>query len=141
LREHLADVPGLTLPGDGPGSRHAWWKFAFHVDTGVVPGGAARLGSAMRAAGVACVPRYIQKPAFECELFRDWSKSPVTWLPLQHNPRREGPMPPFARADYPGAVQGLDDVVVLPINENYTAEHTAHIAAVIRSAVEANTVA
>ena len=86
---------------------------------------------------VACVPRYVQKPAFECELFRDWSASPVTAMPLQHNPRRDAPQPLFRRADYPGAVRGLEQVVVLPINERYDERHVLHVAATIRGAVGA----
>ncbi len=134
LRERLADVDVLALPGDPPHGRHAWWKFAFGVDAARVADGAAGLGRRMQAAGIACVPRYIQKPAFECGLFTDWRRSPVTWLPLQHNPRRDRVPPPFQRADYPGAVAGLERVVVLPINERYRSADVAHVAAVIRTA-------
>lgn len=136
LRERLVGVPGLILPRDTEHTEHAWWKFAFHVDSERVPGGAVELGGRMRAQGVACAPRYVQKPAFECALFQDWSRSPVTAMPLQHNPRRDGPQPPFDRRDYPGAVQGLDSVIVLPINENYEPAHVDHVARVIASAVE-----
>ncbi len=136
LRTALAAVPGLTLPGDPPHGTHSWWKFAFQVDPAVVPGGAIALGKRMQQAGIACVPRYIQKPAFECELFADWKRSPVTWLPLQQNPRREQPQPLFRRADFPGAVQALEHVIVLPINERYQAVHVGHVAARIAAAVE-----
>ncbi|MFY9342480.1 MAG: DegT/DnrJ/EryC1/StrS family aminotransferase [Planctomycetota bacterium] len=137
LRRELADVAGLHLPGDPPHGTHSWWKFAFRVDAELVPGGASALGRRMQAAGIACVPRYIQKPAFECELFRDWRKSPVTWLPLQHSPRRERAAAMFARADYPGACTGLEQVVVLPINERYTKAHVEYVAGRIRAAVGA----
>ena len=134
LREQLADVPGLELPADPAHGTHAWWKFAFHVDEHVVPGGAVALGRRMQQAGVACVPRYIQKPAFECELFRDWARSPVTWLPLQHNPRRERAATMFDRRDFPGTVRALATVIVLPVNERYTRDHVEHVARTIRAA-------
>ncbi len=137
LRAQLVDVPGLVLPHDPQHGTHSWWKFAFHVDGDVVPGGAVALGRAMQQAGVACVPRYVQKPAFECELFRDWSRSPVTWLPLQHNPRLlQQAAAMFDRRDFPGAARGLDRVVVLPINERYTTAHVDHVARTIRAAVQ-----
>jgi len=136
LRAALAAVPGLHLPGDGVHGTHSYWKFAFFVDPQVIAGGAQALGKRMQGEGVACAPRYIQKPAFECELFADWSRSPVTALPLQHNPRGKAPMPLFARSQYPGAVQALDEVVVLPINERYEAEHIAHVAAVIQKSAQ-----
>jgi perosamine synthetase len=134
LTAALADVPGLLLPGDPLHGTHSWWKFAFGVDAAVVPGGSAALGKRMQADGVACAPRYIQKPAFECALFQDWRRSPVTWLPLQASARAAAPMPPFRREDFPGAVAALDAVVVLPINERWLPPHVAHAAAVIRRA-------
>jgi dTDP-4-amino-4,6-dideoxygalactose transaminase len=134
LQHALAAVPGLRLPGDPPRGTHSWWKFAFQVDPAVIPGGALALGKRMQQAGIACVPRYIQKPAFECELFTDWQRSPITWLPLQHNPRRERRQPLFARSDYPGAVQALEHVVVLPINERYTPGHVQTVASAIATA-------
>lgn len=137
LREGLAGTPGLHLPDDPQGGTHSYWKFAFQVDPEHVPGGAVALGQRMQRAGIACVPRYIQKPAFECELFLDWRRSPVTWLPLQHSARRDTAMPPFHRRDYPGAVRGLEHVVVLPINERYTAAHVEYVARAIRTAVGA----
>lgn len=136
LRRHLAGVPGLALPGDPPHGTHAFWRFAFHVDPDLVPGGAAALGRRMQGAGIACAPRYIQKPAFACALFADWRASPVLWLPLQHNPRRDHPQPLFDRAAFPGTLAGLDRVIVLPLNERYTDAHIAHVAAAIADAVE-----
>lgn len=133
----LADVRGLVLPRDPEGGRHSWWKYAFFVDASSIQGGAVALGKRMRDRGVFCVPRYIQKPAFECQLFQDWSASPVSWMPLQHNPRRDQPQPLFHRKDYPGAVAALESVIVLPVNELYTRDHVAHVAEVIRSEAEA----
>jgi dTDP-4-amino-4,6-dideoxygalactose transaminase len=134
LQHELAGVAGLVLPQDPEHGTHSWWKFAFRVDPAQIPGGAVALGKRMQQTGIACVPRYVQKPAFECELFRDWSKSPVTWLPLQHNPRRERPQPLYHRGDYPGACEGLEHVVVLPINERYTDAHVRTVATAIAAA-------
>lgn len=135
LRSRLAAVPGLLLPADPEHGTHAFWRFAFQVDPDLVPGGAAALGRRMQAAGIACAPRYIQKPAFACALFADWRSSPVTWLPLQHNPRRDRPQAMFDRADFPGVERGLERVIVLPLNERYTDAHVSHLAAVIAAAV------
>lgn len=135
LQHALAAVPGLRLPGDPPHGTHSWWKFAFHVDPAQVPGGALALGKRMQQAGIACVPRYIQKPAFECELYRDFTKSPVTALPLAHSDRRSVPQPLFDRRDFPGAVAALDQVIVLPINERYTDENVHTVGSAIAAAV------
>lgn len=131
----LHAVPGLELPGDPPGGAHSFWRYAFLVDPAQVPGGAAALGARMQARGVACAPRYVQKPAFECALFANWRAFPVMALPLGSNPRGALPGPLFARADYPGACRALERVVVLPINERYEAPHVAFVADVIREEV------
>lgn len=133
ISQGLAGTAGLTLPQDPAGGRHSWWKYAFFVDPERVRGGAVELGKRMKERGVFCVPRYIQKPAFECQLFADFHASPVTALPLSANPRAQAPQPLFHRRDYPGTVQALERVIVLPINELYTQEHVDYVVEVIRS--------
>ncbi|MGE3173577.1 MAG: DegT/DnrJ/EryC1/StrS family aminotransferase [Planctomycetota bacterium] len=133
LTAGLQGIAGLTLPQDPPGGRHSWWKYAFLVDPTVVEGGAVQLGKRMKERGVFCVPRYIQKPAFECELFQDFNSSPVSQMPLANSARRNQPQPLFDRKNYPGTVRALDRVIVLPINELYTKEHVDYVTGVIRS--------
>jgi len=135
LTAALAHLPGLRLPGDPGHGTHAFWKYAIRIEGEAIPGGAQALGRRLQQSGIACAPRYIQKPAFECQLFRDWSRSPVTAMPLHHNPRRQGPQPPFVRRDYPGAIAALEGVLVLPINERYTTAHVEFLAAEITAAV------
>ncbi|MCC7396243.1 MAG: DegT/DnrJ/EryC1/StrS family aminotransferase [Planctomycetes bacterium] len=136
LRHGLADQPALHLPQDPPHGTHSYWKFAFFVDPAQVPGGAVALGKRMQQAGINCVPRYIQKPAFECALFQDWQRSPVTSLPLQRSARGDGKRPLFERRDYPGAVRALDEVVVLPLNERYEPRHVDRVVNGIRTALQ-----
>jgi len=134
LAAGLSDLDGIRCPDDPEGGEHAYWKWPFLVDDQVVCGGAVELGARMRALGVACAPRYVQKPAFECEVFERWRDHPVSSLPLTANPRgaRRGPL--FERVDYPGAVQGLNQVVVLPVNERYRRHHVAFVVDQVRSA-------
>lgn len=136
LATKLADLEGIMCPTDPAGGRHSYWKFAFRVDDQAIPGGAVALGARMREAGVACMPRYVQKPAFECQLFVEWQNSPITSLPLSKNPRGAQPGPLFDRSNYPGSIAGLEQVVVLPINERYRPHHVAKVAAAVRSAHE-----
>jgi dTDP-4-amino-4,6-dideoxygalactose transaminase len=136
LGEALAGIDGLELPAAPPGTAHAWWKYAFLVDETVLAGGAAELGRRMKARGVSCVPRYIQKPAFECALFRDWRDHAVTRVPFERFAAgRAGPL--FDRRDHPGAFRALERVIVLPINELYLPEHVRFVADVIHSEADA----
>ena len=132
LCAELAGLGGIALPSDPAAGSHSYWKFALAVDADRVPGGAIALGERMRSRGVACAPRYVQKPAFECELFRAWQRSPVTGRPYAARGAERTLL--FDRVDYPGAVHGLDQVVVVPVNERYTHSHCKTVAAAIRAA-------
>lgn len=136
LATKLSDLDGIACPTDPANGRHSYWKFAFRVDEKVLKGGAVALGARMREAGVACMPRYVQKPAFECQLFVEWRKSPVTSLPLLQNPRGQQEGVLFERGNYPGSISGLEQVVVLPINERYRPDHVATVAQAVRNAHE-----
>jgi dTDP-4-amino-4,6-dideoxygalactose transaminase len=134
LRDELRDLPGIHCPEDPLHGTHSYWRFAFRVAATAVRGGAVALGARMREQGIACMPRYVQKPAFECQVFREWRRSPVTALPLANNPRGKATGPLFDRRDYPGATTGLEQVVVLPINERYRPEHLLGVVGAIRTA-------
>jgi len=132
LTTELGDVPGLILPRAIPGATHVYWKYPLVVDPYVIQGGADALGSALKAQGVFCAPRYIQKPAFQCEVFRDQrtfgrSRWPFTLArpeALDYSPAR-----------FPGTFEALEGILVLPWNERYTEEIVDALAEAIRAAV------
>lgn len=131
LTAKLGAVEGLTLPSTLPGCTHVYWKYPLIVDPNVIEGGSDALGAELKKNGVFCAPRYIQKPAFECQVLRDRVTFGKSEWPFSLRPDIR-----YNRADYPGTIQGLDRVVVLPWNEKYTEEHVDFIASAVRSAVE-----
>ena len=131
LTAKLAAVEGLTLPSTLPGCTHVYWKYPLIVDPNVIEGGSDALGAELKKNGVFCAPRYIQKPAFECQVLRDRVTFGKSEWPFSLRPDIR-----YNRAEYPGTIQGLDRVVVLPWNEKYTEEHVDFIASAVRSAVE-----
>ncbi len=137
LSRLLAGTPGLTLPAAAQGSTHVYWKYPLIVDPDVIEGGADALGAALKERGVFCVPRYIQKPAFECRVFRERNTFGSSGWPLSCRRQMGLSEVSYDAAEYPGTRQGLERVVVLPWNERYTDEHIAFIAASVREAVEA----
>jgi hypothetical protein len=90
------------------------------------------LGAALKERGIFSAPRYIQKPAFECEIIREQrtfgqSRWPFTLArPEALDYRRER---------FSGVYEGLDQILVLPWNERYTQEHVDYIAEAIVAAV------
>lgn len=135
LTSQLAAVPGLTLPAPLPGATHVYWKYPLIVDPAVVPGGADALGARLKARGIFCAPRYIQKPAFECRVLRERKTYGLSRCPYSCRERQDGRTITYDGAEYPGTQRGLECVLVLPWNEFYTAAHVAFIADAIRADV------
>ena len=136
LTRLIADVPGLTLPAPLPGATHVYWKYPLVVDPGVISGGSDALGAALKGAGVFCAPRYIQKPAFQCQVLTERKTYGKSRCPYSCRERDGGGAVVYDAADYPGTMRGLERVVVLPWNERYTDEHVGFIAAAVRQAVD-----
>jgi dTDP-4-amino-4,6-dideoxygalactose transaminase len=133
LTRRLAGLPGVETPWVGPCCEHTYWKYCLRVDGRVLPGGAVALARLLKERGIASAPRYIQKPAFQCAVFREQrtfgsSRWPFTLArpeAVDYDPAR-----------FPGTFAALEGVLVLPWNERYTAEHLDYIAASLGDAVE-----
>lgn len=131
LTEALEGLPGIKPPLVAPEGVHTYWKYCLRVDRNRLPGGTDGLGRLLRERGIACAPRYIQKPAFQCEVLRDQrtfgaSRFPFTLArpeAVDYDPSR-----------FPGTLAALEQVLVLPWNERYTEAHVDAIAAAIREA-------
>src|SRR5260221_7405244 len=122
LHELVAGVRGVHMPVRAAHRRNVYWRIPLRVDD-TLPGGAVAFGAQLRERGVACAPRYIVKPAFECEVLRDhraFGKSGFPWVGEQ---RRNDPPVVYDRAETPGVIKGLEQVVVLPINQRYEPRH------------------
>jgi dTDP-4-amino-4,6-dideoxygalactose transaminase len=128
----LEGVPGIATPWVAPENEHVYWKYCLRVDAGTIPGGSPELGRRLKERGIASAPRYIQKPAFQCEVFRDQrtfgrSRWPFTIArpeALDYSP-----------ASFPGTFEALEGILVLPWNERYTEETVDSLADEIRAAV------
>lgn len=131
LTARLQGVPGLRTPAVAPGARHSYWKYTLHVDPAVIAGGADALGRLLRERGVACAPRYIQKPAFRCEVFarqRTFGNSRFPFTLAR-------PEAMDYDADrFPGTFAALERVVVLPWNERYEPRHVDFVAEAVLDA-------
>jgi dTDP-4-amino-4,6-dideoxygalactose transaminase len=133
LSSMIRDVKGVYAPTVRPDVRHTYWKYPLRIDPKIIRGGADALGQKLRDAGVFCAPRYIQKPAFMCEVLRDRNTFGKSHFPYEGEQRKGEPPVIYDVADTPGTVEGLATVVVLPWNEKYTRDHVKHIGETIRS--------
>jgi dTDP-4-amino-4,6-dideoxygalactose transaminase len=132
LTDKLKDVPGIESPWSSPRARHTYWKYALRADADFIPGGAVALGKQLGELGVANAPRYIQKPAFQCEIFQKQRTFGESRWPFS---LARAEAVDYRREKFPGAFAALDAILVLPWNERYTEEHVDYIAEAIRHAV------
>jgi dTDP-4-amino-4,6-dideoxygalactose transaminase len=135
LTERLRDLPGVALPQPLAGCTHVYWKYCLSIDPEVVPGGADGLGARLKQRGLFCAPRYIQKPAFQCQVFTERKTYGRSQCPYSCRERSDGTRIVYDAAEYPGTMRGLERVLVLPWNELYTTEHVEHIARCVRDSV------
>jgi dTDP-4-amino-4,6-dideoxygalactose transaminase len=132
LTDKIKGLPGIETPYVSTRSVHTYWKYCLRVDSSVIVGGAVGLAKLLKDKNIASAPRYIQKPAYKCQVFRDQvtfgkSRWPFT---LAH--------PDAVNYDdtrFPGTLAALEGVLVLPWNELYTQEHLDYIADAITNGV------
>ncbi len=132
LTRRIDGLPGIQTPRVHPGNEHTFWKYCLRVDGRVVEGGAPGLGRFLKEKGIASAPRYIQKPAFACEIFREQRTFGTSRWPFTLA-RPEAVC--YERERFAGTYEALEGVLVLPWNERYTDEHVDYLADAIRDAV------
>jgi dTDP-4-amino-4,6-dideoxygalactose transaminase len=136
----LEGVPGVAIPRALPGCDHTYWRYALTVDPQVINGGAQALGKWLNANGCEAGANYVGKPAYKLRVFREratFGKSAWPFvgphITAQSSPQATGT---YRDTDFPGSLEGLDRVVVLPWNEHYTPEHVEYVAGKVRQGAE-----
>jgi perosamine synthetase len=130
LSEQIEGLAGITTPRCAPDAVHVFWRYCLWVDEKQVPGGSPALGAGLKRQGIAAAPRYIQKPAFQCEIFRDQRTFGSSRFPFT---MAEPEAVDYSPARFPGVFACLRDVLVLPWNERFTEQHVDFIAAAVRA--------
>ena len=131
MSEMLRDVPGILVPQVAPDAVHTYWKYCLNVDSSVIRDGAVGLAAKLKERGIASAPRYIQKPAFMCEIFQKRRTFGNSQYPF--NLARPEALD-YSKARFPMTWKALEQVLVLPWNERYTQEHLTYISDCIHDA-------
>ena len=133
LSELLIGARGIETPYVTPGSESSFWKYCLRVNGDVIPGGAVGLAKKLKEErGIFSAPRYIQKPAFQCQVLaeqRTFGNS--RWPFTLARPEAVD----YSPSKFPGTFAGLESILVLPWNERYNDEHVHYIADSIHQAV------
>lgn len=128
LTSKLKDVKGIQTPHVNRNAVHTYWKYCLRVNKEHVEGGAVALANLLKQRGISSAPRYIQKPAFMCEVFqKQRTFGDSRWPFTLARPEAVA----YEPARFPQTFAALDQVLVLPWNENYTQAHIEYIASSI----------
>jgi dTDP-4-amino-4,6-dideoxygalactose transaminase len=125
LTEKLQGIRGVETPKVTPNSVHVYWKYCLSVDDSVIKDGAVGMAKLLKEKNIFSAPRYIQKPAFMCEVFQKQRTFGNSNFPF--NLARPEAVD-YSREKFEGTFKALHDVLVLPWNEMYTDEHIDYIA-------------
>lgn len=134
LTEMILNVPGVQPPKITSHGKHVYWKYPLRIDETIIKGGVDQFAAALKEKGIFSAPRYIQKPAFMCQILQERNTFGNSRFPFEGECRKNEPPVVYNPAEYPGTFDALAHVVVLPWNEFYTLDHVNFIAASIKEA-------
>ena len=128
LSNLIADIPGVGIPILTPGGKHVYWKYPIRIEEEIIRDGVDSFAAELKERGIFTAPRYIQKPAFMCQVLRDKNTFGNSHFPFDGACRRNDPPVVYDPKDFPGTYDALSHVVVIPWNESYTDQHIEYIA-------------
>lgn len=135
LTEHLQGMPGIILPESNKDSIHVYWKYPLIIDSDLFGMDVIQFSAALKEKGIFSAPRYIQKPAFMCQVLKDKKTYGKSHCPYDCKRREDEKETTYDIKDYPGTMKALQNVLVLPWSEFYTKEHVNYIAENIKEIV------
>lgn len=132
LTDALSSLPGVTPPKTTPGGSHVYWRYTVEIDEQQADVSLVDLGSKLREVGIAALPRYIQKPAFECQVLRDKVTFGKSRFPFEGLDR---PAVEYRPEDFPNVYRALSRMLVLGWNEKFGDDVVDFIAEQFRTAL------
>ncbi|OIO39119.1 MAG: aminotransferase DegT [Candidatus Omnitrophica bacterium CG1_02_46_14] len=136
LDAKLSSIEGIKVPKPPKNSTHVYWKYCLDIDSQVLGFDVAELANRLKEFGIASAPRYIQKPAFRCQVLRDGVTFGNSHFPYSDAQLAVGKNENWWKKEYPGSYQALSRVLVLPWNEFYTEKHVDYIAQKISISIQ-----
>lgn len=132
LDERMAQISGVAPCSVRAGVEHAYWRYAFHVDAQVAGMTNKELGSALKALGISCAPRY-QSSAMEWTVMRTRKTFGDSGYPFT---LARPEVLDYDLKHWPGLCAGQDSVLVLPWTNRHAPVHAAAIADAIKAVLD-----
>jgi len=133
LTESLSGIEGISTPTILPGAQHSYWKYCIRTSDSLPAAAVVEMAELLKAQGIVSAPRYIQKPAFMCEVFQKRKTFGNSGFPFT---LARPQVLDYSQERYPGTAAALERVLVVPWNDRYDEDDVAFIAGAMRDAAE-----
>ena len=133
LTESLRETEAIVTPAILPDAQHSYWKYCIRTPEAMPSEAVLEMAALLKERGIVSAPRYIQKPAFMCEVFQKRKTFGSSGYPFT----LARPEALDYRAErFPGTAAALERVLVVPWNDRYEAQDVAFIADAMREAAQ-----
>lgn len=132
----LRRLDGIKTPKITAHSTHVYWKYCLDIDKEKLGFDVNALSQELKKYEISSVPRYIQKPAFKCQILREAVTFGKSHFPFPEDWLLKSQDDAWWKNEYPGSFHALSRILVLPWNEFYKEEHVDYIAEKIMCAVQ-----
>jgi dTDP-4-amino-4,6-dideoxygalactose transaminase len=132
LNNRLRAVAGLVTPVVRDGALHSYWKYGVRLAEPLPVDAVIDVAKYLKERGIVSAPRYIVKPAFMCEIFQTRKTLGTSGFPftLAHPDALD-----YRLERYPGTVDGLARLLVVPWNDRYNEDDVHYIGSALLAAV------
>lgn len=125
LTQKIAGIEAFVTPVVLPAAEHSYWKYCVRMAPHVPASAVFDIARSLKDRGIVSAPRYIQKPAFMCEVFQQRKTFGDSGYPLTlARPEALD----YRLESYPGTADALERVLVIPWNDRYDDDDVDFIA-------------
>ncbi|HEY2475830.1 MAG TPA: DegT/DnrJ/EryC1/StrS family aminotransferase [Candidatus Cybelea sp.] len=133
LTERIAELEAIETPYTLPGAQHSYWKYVVRTSGSLPAEAVLEMAALLRERGIVSAPRYIQKPAFMCEIFQKRKTFGSSGYPFT---MARPEVLAYERERFPGTFAALERVLVVPWNDRYDEDDVNYIAEAMISAAQ-----
>ncbi|MGB8627222.1 MAG: DegT/DnrJ/EryC1/StrS family aminotransferase [Candidatus Cybelea sp.] len=133
LTERIGTLEAIETPYILPGAQHSYWKYVVRTSESLPAEAVLEMAALLKERGIVSAPRYIQKPAFMCEIFQKRKTFGSSGFPFT---MARPEVLAYDRERFPGTYAALERVLVVPWNDRYDGDDVNYIADAMTSAAE-----
>ncbi|HET7815554.1 MAG TPA: DegT/DnrJ/EryC1/StrS family aminotransferase [Candidatus Baltobacteraceae bacterium] len=134
LTRLLSDLPEVEPPVVYSGARHSYWKYCIRAGPALPADAVLEIARLLKERDIVSAPRYIQKPAFMCDVFQKQRTFGTSRFPFT---LADPSAVDYSKERFPGTFAALERILVIPWNDRYSEADVEYISDAIHDAVHA----